>query len=171
MGARGVRGRMHVRRARAADGPAFLRLVHELADYEKLPGPAPEAEARLLEDAFGARPRFDVWLAERDGEAVGYAAAYPQYSTFRARPVLYLEDLFVAPRARRSGAGRALFEAVAREAVARGCARLSWVVLDWNVEAQRFYDALGARRQAEWWPYVLEGGALAAVAAGDVKRG
>lgn len=153
-----------VRRARPEDGPAFLRLVQELADYERLAGPTPEAQARLLDAAFGAGRRFDLFVAERAGEVVAYAATFEAYSTFLARPVLYLEDLFVSAAARRQGVARALMRALAREALARGCARVAWVVLDWNTDAQRFYDGLGARPQKEWLPYVLDGEALAAMA-------
>lgn len=162
-----------VRRAVAADGPAFLALVRELADYERIPGPTPDAEARLLEEAFGAgaRRRFDLLVAEREGRVVGYAVLVEQYSTFRAKPVLYLEDLYVTPAARRAGVARALMREVAREAVARGCARVSWVVLDWNGGAQRFYEGLGAERQAEWWPFVLQGDALEALARADPTTG
>lgn len=156
---------LHVRRATPADGPAFLALVQELADYEKLAGPDAGARQRLLDDAFGPRPRYDLWVATLDARVVGYAVLCEMYSTFRARPVLYLEDLYVTPPARGSGAGRALMGATAREATRRGCARATWVVLDWNEGAQRFYDKLGARRQPEWWSYVLEGDAMVRLAA------
>lgn len=157
-----------VRRAGHEDAETLLRLVRALADYEKLPGPTPDAEARLVADAFGPRPRFHVFLVERaPGDAVGYAAVFETYSTFRARPVLYLEDLFVLREARGTGAGVALMRRIAREAIERGCARVSWIVLDWNESAQRFYERLGATRQPEWWPYVLEGDALARLAQGS----
>lgn len=149
-----------IRRASPADGARFLALVHELAAYERMQGPAPEAEARLLDDAFGARPRYDLFLAERDGEVVAYAVVFETYSTFLARPVLYLEDVYVTPAARGHGVGRSMMAFLAREALRRGCPRLSWVVLDWNVDAQRFYDRVGARRWASWWPYVIQGADL-----------
>lgn len=159
---------VHVRRATAVDAPAFLALVRELAAYEKLEGPDDAAGERLVADAFGPAPKYDLWLAtDEASQVVGYAVLCEQYSTFRARPVLYLEDLYVTPRARRTGAGRALMAATAREALARGCARLTWVVLDWNESAQRFYDELGAKRQSEWWPYVLEGDELRGLAGGE----
>lgn len=155
---------MPIRRARPDDGPAFLALVHELASYEKLAGPTPEAEARLLRDAFGERRRFDLFVAEEDGRIVAYAAAFETYSTFLARPVLYLEDLYVTPAARRTGVATALLRELAREAVRRGCARMSWVVLDWNVDAQKFYERLGAARSQGWLPYAVQGAALEALA-------
>lgn len=154
-----------VRRALSDDGPRFLALVHELAAYEKMQGPSPEAEARLLGDAFGARPRFDLFLAELEGAVVAYAVVFETYSTFLARPVLYLEDVYVTPAARGHGVGRAVMAVLAREALRRGCPRLSWVVLDWNVDAQRFYDRVGARRSASWWPYAIEGAGLERLAA------
>jgi GNAT superfamily N-acetyltransferase len=160
---------MPIRAATRADAPRFLELVHELARYEKLTGPTPDAEARLVEDAFGPRRRFDLYLAEdeTDGVVVGYAVVFETYSTFRAAPLLYLEDLYVTPGARRFGVGRAFLRFLAQEALRRGCARLAWVVLDWNEPAIRFYDALGAKSARDWLPYQLEGEALARVAAGE----
>lgn len=145
-----------IRPARPADGAAFLRLVHELAAYERMAGPAPDAEERLLRDAFGERPRFDLFLAERAGDVVAYAAVFETYGTFLARPVLHLEDLYVAERARRGGVATALMRHLAREALRRGCARLTWVVLDWNVDARRFYERMGARRSEGWLPMALQ---------------
>lgn len=155
-----------IRRARPQDGPRFLALVQELAAYERLPGPTPDAEARLLEDAFGPRPRYDLFLAEVEGSVVAYAVAFETYSTFLATPVLYLEDVYVTPAARRGGVATALLRFLAAEALRRGCGRLTWVVLDWNVDAQRFYERLGARRWTDWWPYVAQGEALARMAEG-----
>jgi GNAT superfamily N-acetyltransferase len=154
-----------LRRARPEDGPRFLALVQELAAYEKLPGPTPEAEARLLVDAFGPRPRYDLFLAEWEGAVVAYAVVLETYSTFLAKPILYLEDLYVTPSARRGGVASAMMRFLAAEALRRGCGRLSWVVLDWNADAQRFYERMGAKRSKAWWPYVAEGEALARMAA------
>lgn len=155
---------MLVRLARPEDGPRFLELLQELADFEKLAGPTPEARARLLEDAFGTRPRFTLHVAELEGEVVAYAVSFPTYGTFRAQPVLYLEDLYVTPRARRRGIARALLAAVARHAVASGCYKMSWVVLDWNVDAQKVYDLVGASRDTQWVPYSIQDDALRALA-------
>jgi GNAT superfamily N-acetyltransferase len=152
-----------VRHARPEDLPAIVALMEELARFEKMEGPPPEAAERLRADAFERR-RVEVFVAEREGRVIAYAATFETYSTFRARPVLYLEDLFVTERERRRGAARAMMAHLAREALRRGCARLAWVVLDWNADAQRFYEALGARRQAQWWPYTLEGRELADLA-------
>lgn len=155
---------MHVRPAVPDDGARFLELVDELATFERMEGPSPEAARRLLDDAFGASRRFDLFVAEDEGRVVSYAAVFETYSTFLARPILHLEDLYVTPAARRKGVARAMMRRLAQEAVTRGCARLSWVVLDWNVDAQRFYQGLGAAPMREWLPTTLHGEALTLLA-------
>lgn len=157
-----------VRAAGPEDAPAIVALIDALADYEKLPRPEAGARARLLEDGFGATPRFHALIAET-GEPpapVGYALYFETYSSFLARPTLYLEDLFVVPAARRGGHGIALFRALARVARSRGCARMEWSVLKWNRLAIDFYDHLGAAPLSEWQPYRLEGEALDRAAGG-----
>ena len=139
-----------VRLAAPADGPAFVDLVSALSAFEHLPGPDEAAAARLLEDAFGARPRFELHVADLDGDVVAYAVTFPTYSTFLARPSLFLEDLFVHPRARRQGVARALMARLTERARELGCGRFEWMVLDWNRDAQTFYDGLGAERQDSW---------------------
>ncbi len=146
---------LKVRQATTTDSEAFLMLVQALADYEDLPGPDEGARSRLLNDAFGDKPRFTLFLAEYEGKAIGYALVYETYSTFLAMPTLFLEDLFVLPDNRKQGAGMALFKTVAQEAVWRGCGRLEWMVLDWNQIAIDFYQRVGANRMAEWLPYRL----------------
>lgn len=139
-----------VRRAEPADGPAFLELVRALAAYEMLPPPDDAACARLLADAFGSPPRFELHVATLDGAVVAYAAVFMTYSTFLARPTLYLEDLFVATTARRRGVARSVLrylEAIARD---RGCGRFEWTVLDWNVDAQALYKDIGADVLPDW---------------------
>jgi GNAT superfamily N-acetyltransferase len=159
-------GAQGIRAAGPADAEAVLSLVDALADYEKLPRPDTAARARLREDGFGAAPRFETLIAEVGDppEAVGYALYFETYSSFLARPTLWLEDLFVMPAARRGGHGVALFRALARVARARGCARMEWSVLKWNRLAIDFYDHLGAAPLTEWQPYRLEGEALERVA-------
>ena len=157
---------LSIRGATGADLDVFLSLVDALADYERLDRPTAEARQRLARDGFGESPRFHAYLAEVDGKAVGYAITFFTYSSFLARPTLYLEDLFVLPDARRLGVGRALFTHLAREAVQRGCGRVEWVVLDWNRPAIDFYERLGARRLTEWYTYRLTGEALEAMADG-----
>jgi GNAT superfamily N-acetyltransferase len=146
-----------VRPATPADSVAFLALVDALADYEELPRPTEEARARLLADAFEVTPpRFSLLLAEAEGTGViGYAVTFETYSTFLARPTLYLEDLFVHPDHRSIGAGRALFGAVQAEARSRGCGRMEWSCLDWNELAWKFYERRGATHLNDWRLYRL----------------
>ena len=153
-----------IRPARRADGPALVSLVRGLADFERLPPPDDEAAGRLVEHAFGPRPRFDVVVAEVDGEVRGYGLFFETYSTFLAAPSLWLEDLFVDPAVRGRGVGTALMREIAGIAVARGCHRFEWTVLDWNERAQAFYRALGARMLREWQVCRLEDEALARLA-------
>lgn len=150
-----------IRQGRAQDGAQFVALVRALATFEKLPLPSDAAAKRLIDDAFGARPRFDLLVAEVSGVVQAYALFFETYSSFRAQPSLYLEDLFVHPDARGRGIGRAMMQALARTAVARGCGRFEWTVLDWNEGAQRFYRSLGAGILREWFPCRLDGDALA----------
>lgn len=147
--------KLEVRRATAEDGPTLLKLIEALADFEKLPPPDEAARARLLEHGFGSQPKFEVFLAEVAGEAVGYTISFETYSSFLALPTFYLEDLFVLPAYRKQGAGLALFQNCVSEAHRRGCGRMEWVVLDWNENAIAFYERLGAKRQHEWLPYRL----------------
>ena len=166
-----VPGSVQVRPATAADAPVFLALVDGLAGYEWLARPDTEARQRLIADAFGRRPRFSLLLAELDGAIVGYAVWFPTYSTFLARPTLYLEDLFVLPEARGQGAGLALFRACAAEAVRQGCGRMDWAVLACNRPSIEFYEAQGARHLSEWLPFRLDGDALLRVAQGGQAMG
>lgn len=160
--------RQGVRAAGPGDAAIVLSLIDALADYERLPRPDAAARARLLEDGFGSTPRYHTLIAEGGDppRAVGYALYFETYSSFLARPTLYLEDLFIVPEARRGGHGLALFRALARVARSRGCARMEWTVLKWNRLAIDFYDRLGAAPLAEWQPYRLEGEALERVAEG-----
>jgi GNAT superfamily N-acetyltransferase len=156
---------LEIQPAAAGDGAAFLDLVAALADYEKLPRPDAAARARLLRDGFGPAPRFETLLARLDGSPVGYALYFYAYSSFLAKPTLWLEDLFVMPEARGRGVGLALLRRLGREAAARECGRMEWTVLDWNRPAIEFYDRLGARPMSEWTTFRLDGAALAALGA------
>ena len=149
-----------IRALQQADVPRLLDLIDGLADYEKLPRPDADARQRLAADALATPPRFQSLLAELDGQLVGYAIYFFTYSTFRARPTLYLEDVFVLPEWRGKGAGVALFRACAREAVAGGCARMEWQVLSWNEPSIEFYRRLGARHLEDWLPFRLDDDAL-----------
>jgi GNAT superfamily N-acetyltransferase len=146
----------------ANDVDRLLELIDGLADYEKLARPDADARQRLAADAVSDPPRFRTLLAEVDGSVVGYAIFFFTYSTFRARPSLYLEDIFVLPNIRGQGAGLALFRAVAAEAAHSGCARMEWQVLAWNEPSIKFYERLGAKHMDAWLPFRLEGDALEA---------
>jgi GNAT superfamily N-acetyltransferase len=125
----------------------FVGLIHALADYERLPRPDTDAITRLRADGFAARPRYEAALAIDDEDrAVGYAIWLETYSSFLARPTMYLEDLFVLESARRGGAGGRLFDHVRALGAQRGCGRMDWQVLDWNTLARNFYQ----RRQGHW---------------------
>ena len=156
---------VRVRPVTAADLPQLLDLVDQLADYEHLTRPDAAARDRLAADATAHPPRFHALLGELDGQPVGYAVWFLTYSTFLARPSLYLEDIFVRPDARSRGVGLALFRACAQEAVHRGCGRYEWQVLAWNKLAIGFYERLGAGHQADWLPFRLDGERLAALGA------
>lgn len=113
---------------------------------------------------------MESFLAELDGEAVGYTFFFETYSTFLALPTLYLEDLFVLPAYRGQGVGAALFRAMATEACSRGCGRMEWTVLDWNQLAIDFYERFGAKRSSDWLPYRLLRSELEAINAAAARR-
>jgi GNAT superfamily N-acetyltransferase len=153
-----------IRQASAADGAAYIGLVRGLAAFEKLDPPDDAAAARLLEHAFGTRPRYELRVVERRRELVAYAAFFETYSTFRALPSLFLEDLFVREDARGQGIGESLLRHLARLAVERGCGRLEWSVLDWNQPARRFYRSRGATLLEQWQLCRVDGDALLSLA-------
>jgi len=152
-----------IRHLAPADVPRLLELIDGLADYERLPRPDADARARLAADAVADPPLFSVLLADQDGTSVGYAFYFFTYSTFLARPTLYLEDIFVLPEWRGQGAGLALFKRCVQTAVERGCGRMEWQVLSWNEPSIRFYERLGARHLHDWLPFRLDQAALAAL--------
>ena len=131
--------------ATAADVPLILEFIRELAEYEREPQAAVATAADLLRDGFGPEPKFRVDIAEWSGEPAGFALYFWNYSTWQGKPGLYLEDLFVRPRFRGKGIGKALLVHLARVAVKNNCGRLVWQVLDWNTPAIEFYESLGHR--------------------------
>lgn len=155
----------HIRFAQAADTPVILGFIRALAVYEKLEADCVATEEGLRATLFGPRPYAEVLLIEEGGKAHGFALFFHNYSTFLARPGIYLEDLFVNPAARGKGYGKALLAKLAEIAVERGCGRLEWSVLDWNQPAIDFYLSLGARPMDEWTVYRVDGAALGALAA------
>jgi GNAT superfamily N-acetyltransferase len=160
-----------IRDARPEDADTLLTLIDALADYEKLERPTAEARARLTHDAFERTPvRFYAVIAEHDGKPVAYSLFFETYSSFLAKPTLYLEDLFVLPDARRFGVGDAIFRYLAGEALRRGCGRMEWACLDWNQLAIGFYEKRGAQHLDDWRSYRLtEPGLQAVVAASESK--
>jgi GNAT superfamily N-acetyltransferase len=157
---------VRVRRLERQDLPALLGLIDGLAEYERLDPPDAAARERLATDALADPPLFWVLLAEVDGVAVGYAFYFFTYSTFLARPTLYLEDIFVLPDWRGHGAGFALFRACVEQAVARDCGRMDWQVLSWNEPSIKFYERLGAHALGDWLPFRLDAEALRRLAHG-----
>ena len=142
--------RLVIRRGTARDLPTILTLIRGLAEYEHLAHEMEATPARLKRHGFGRRPYFETLICRRGRTPVGFALYFYTYSTFLGRPSLYLEDLFVLPEERGRGAGKALLRALAKIAVARGCGRMEWTVLDWNTPSIRFYRKLGARLRREW---------------------
>jgi GNAT superfamily N-acetyltransferase len=151
--------------AAESDVPLILSFIRKLAEYEKLSHQVVATEALLCETLFGARRFAEVVLAYWAGEPVGFALYFHNYSTFVARPGIYLEDLFVEPTHRGKGIGKALLIHVAKIAVERGCGRFQWAVLDWNTPAIDFYRSLGAEPLDDWTLFRLSGDALHRVAA------
>jgi GNAT superfamily N-acetyltransferase len=142
-------------------------LVRELARYEKLEDILTNTPELLAEQLFGDRwPRVECLVAEIDATVAGYALFFGCYSSFRGRPVIWLEDLCVTESRRGSGAGKALMRAVAAIAVERDCARVAWDVLDWNQPSIEFYERLGARRGTDWYTFTLSGHELETLARG-----
>jgi len=153
-----------VRSAVPEDLDLIIGFIRALAAYERLADAVRLDRDVLGTHLFGATPKAEVVIAERDGAAIGFALFFHNFSTFEGRPGIYLEDLFVAPEARGSGAGKALLRHLAQLARDRGCARLEWSVLDWNEPAISFYRSLGAASMDDWTVNRLSSHALAALA-------
>lgn len=152
-----------IRPARPGDEHDILRLIRALAAYEREPDAVETTTDDLRTHLFAEAPRVYAHVAEQDGRVVGIAVWFLNYSTWTGRHGIYLEDLFVEPSARGGGVARALFRALASEARERRCARIDWAVLDWNEPAKAVYRRLGARHNAGWEPWRLDGAALAAL--------
>jgi GNAT superfamily N-acetyltransferase len=150
MAPRTRRSRLRIRAGTRRDAPTIFALIRGLAEYEHLAHEMEGTIARVRRHGFGRRRYFETLLCFDGARPVGFALYFFTYSTFLTRPSLYLEDLFVVPDARGSGAGKALLAALARIAVRRGCGRMEWAVLDWNTPAIGFYERLGARLRKDW---------------------
>lgn len=161
---------IRIRTGELVDVPVIAELIRSLARYEKLEHEVVMTEEKLTDSLFGDRRYAETLIAEEDGDPIGFALFFHNYSTFLAQPGIYLEDLFVVPEKRGGGVGRALLERLAQLAVERGCGRLEWAVLDWNVDAIRFYERLGAKPNAEWTVYRLTDKSLHALAAPGTRR-
>ena len=155
---------VRIRHAERGDAALIMGLIRELAEYERLSDLVVGDERDLERHLFDERPAAEALVAERGGEGVGFALFFTTFSTFLARPGLWLEDLFVRPEHRRAGIGRALLEHLAGLAVERDCGRVEWVALDWNRPALDFYARLGARPVDGWLVHRLEGDAIRTLA-------
>ena len=153
--------------ARVEDVPAILRFIRELAAYEKLAHEVTASEAELRESLFGQHPYAEALIARAGAEPVGFALFFHNFSTFKARPGLYLEDIYVVPAWRGRGIGLRLLARLARLAVERRCARMEWWVLDWNEPSIKLYRDLGAVAMSDWTVQRLTGGALTDLAGRD----
>lgn len=139
-----------IRPATPADVPEILAFIRELADYEREPSAVLATEADLLRDGFGPTKRFNCLIAEWEAETAGFALYLRNYSTWRGRSGIHVEDLFVRPAFRNKGIGKALLTRIAAIALGEGCQRLQWDVLEWNTSAIGFYEQMGATMLTEW---------------------
>jgi len=153
-----------IRTATTEDAATILRFIRELAVYEREPDAVEVTLDTLREQLASPRPPFECVIAELAAEPVGFALFFANYSTWRGRAGLYLEDLYVTPEARGAGVGKALLRHLAALAVARGCVRMEWSVLDWNAPAIGFYDSIGAAPMSQWTVYRLADAELRAFA-------
>lgn len=159
-----------IRPATIDDVPLVYAFIREIAEYERLLEEVVATPELVRESLFGPRPAAEAILAFQGDEPAGFAVYFQNYSTFQARPGIYLEDLFVRPAARGTGIGKALLARVAAIAVERGCTRLVWSALDWNELAIRFYLSLGSQPKSEWTSYHLSGEPLQRLAQFDAGR-
>jgi GNAT superfamily N-acetyltransferase len=155
-----VSAAMRIERATECDVPVILSFIRQLAEYEKLSHLVIATEENVREHVFGEHPVAEVLLAYWDGVPVGFALYFRNFSTFLGKAGIYLEDLFVEPRQRGKGIGKALLARLANIALERGYGRLEWAVLDWNTPSIEFYRSLGAVAKDEWTAYQVTGDAL-----------
>jgi GNAT superfamily N-acetyltransferase len=157
-----------IRSASSNDVPVILDLIRALAEFEKLSHEVVATEDKLRSTLFGEKPTAEVLIIEVENDNrwknAGFALFFTSYSTFLAKPGIYLEDLFIRPELRSHGFGRKMLQRLAQLAVERDCGRLEWSVLDWNVRARKFYEDLDAVPMGDWTVHRLSGAALAALA-------
>ena len=156
--------RFTIRPATADDAPRLLAFIRGIAEYERLTHQVRATEEGLLASLFGDDPAAEALLAFADDEPAGFAVYFHTYSTFLARRGMHLEDLYVSPEYRRLGLGTLLLRRVAAIAVERGCGRFEWLALDWNTDAHRFYEEMGAEMLPEWRLFRIQGDSLRGLA-------
>jgi len=149
-----------IRTATPTDTALMLKFIKGLAEYERAPNSVVATEEDLLRDGFGPNPKYRCVIAEWDSQPAGFAFFFYNYSTWRGRAGLYLEDLFVIPEMRGKGIGKALLQRVAEIAMLENCYGIAWMVLEWNEPALKFYESLGAEMLGDWETMRLTGAAL-----------
>ena len=149
-----------IRPATIADVPLILDFIRRLAEYEREPHGVVATKDDLRRDGFGPAPKYRCVIAEWEGRPAGFAFFFYNYSTWRGKPGIYLEDLFVLPEMRGHGIGEALLQHLAQLALCENCYGLRWMVLEWNEPALKFYEKLGAEILGEWETMLLTGRAL-----------
>ena len=163
-------GTLRIERATERDVPLILRLIKELAEYERMSDEVIASEDGLRRTLFGPHPAAEVVVGYAGDEPAGFALFFHNYSTFLGKPGLYLEDLFVVPKFRGRGYGKALLVHLATLAVERDCGRFEWSVLDWNRSAIAFYEGIGATVLSDWRIVRLTGAAIAQLASQAVPQ-
>lgn len=147
--------KIKIKKAKKGDFERILDLIKELAAFEKLEGPDKMAAKRLLKDTFGKKPLINMLVAKEGKEILGYAIYFESYSSFLAKKTLFLEDIFITQSRRNTGIGKLFFDKLIEIANDRGCGRVEWAVLDWNIDAIAFYNKIGATPLSNWEYYRL----------------
>ncbi len=155
---------LSIREAKPDDIALILKYITELAEYEKAPEQVTASAEDIHNSLFGTQPSCSGLICSLDGEAVGFAVYFYNYSTWLGKPGLYLEDIYITPSKRGHGAGKFLMGYLAQIAVSRSCERFEWAVLDWNQSARDFYKSIGAEAKTDWVGYRLSGPALKSLA-------
>jgi GNAT superfamily N-acetyltransferase len=153
-----------IRPAKSEDAPLIVQLIRELAECERAAAEAVATREDIVRDGFSGQPKFRVLIAEWSRQPAGFALFFNNYSTWRGRPGIFIEDLFVRPEFRKRGIGKSLLAKIAKIATDEGCGRLEWQVLAWNSPAIEFYGSLGARVMEEWMTMRVTGAALPGLA-------
>jgi len=156
-----------IRAATPADVPQILTFIKGLAHYERAPHEVTATEEGLLRDGFGPQPIYHCLIADEDGVPAGFSLFFFNYSTWKGKPGVYLEDIYVEPEHRGRGIGKSLLKETAKFAVEHGCERMQWEVLDWNTPAIDFYRAMGSEFLDEWRNVRVSGDALARLAGAE----